>query len=219
MKETAWWFMLILCWAVAIWSIAGYATLDPARFFPEQRETYLQHLLIVAAHTLASPIALLSGPLQFHAGLRKRRPRLHRACGIIYLGAVSVGGLAAIPLASVAYGYPSTRAGFALLAALWLGTAAMALYCIRKRDVAAHQRWVIRNFSLTLAAVTLRLWVGGLTSLTDVGFELAYAAAAWCSWIPNLLIAEGLLRGGKALWRNLTRQKLETNPSQAATDV
>ena len=134
-KTAAWWLMLILCWTVAIWSIMGYATLNPARFFPEQREIYLQHLLIVAAHTLASPIALLFGPLQFHAGLRTRPPRLHRACGITYLSAVAIGGLSAIPLASVAYGYATTRAGFALLAVAWLGTAAMTLYCIRRRDL------------------------------------------------------------------------------------
>ncbi|HEU4779511.1 MAG TPA: DUF2306 domain-containing protein [Steroidobacteraceae bacterium] len=198
---------------MAIWSITQYAGLDPARFFPEQREIYLRHLMIVAAHTLSSPIALLLGPLQFHAGLRARLPRLHRACGITYLGAVFLGGLSAIPLTSIAYGYWTTRVGFALLAVLWLGTAAMALSCAVRRDYVTHRRWAIRNFSLTLAAVTLRLWVAGLTSLTETDFDLAYAAAAWCSWVPNLAVAEWLLQDESRSQRNTPLPKSPINPT------
>lgn len=209
----AWWTLLVPCWTVAVWSITQYAGLDPARFFPEQREVYLQHLVIVAAHALSSPIALLFGPLQFHAGLRARLPRLHRAIGITYLAAVLLGGLSAIPLTSIAYGYWTTRVGFALLAVLWLGTAAMALSCAVRRNFVTHRRWAIRNFSLTLAAVTLRLWVTGLTSLTDMDFDLAYAAAAWCSWVPNLVAAELLLLDERRSQRNTPLPKSPSKPT------
>ncbi|MBB6091208.1 putative membrane protein [Povalibacter uvarum] len=189
----AWWLVTLLCWGVAAWSLTNYATFDAARFFDEQRETYIQHWLVMYGHTLFAPLTLLIGPLQFHPGLRNRWPRVHRTSGMIYLAAVVISGLGALSLAPVAYGYASTRIGFAALGVLWLGSAAIALYSIKRGDVDAHRRWMMRNFSLTFAAVTLRLWLPVLMSL-DVSFDVTYAIAAWSSWVPNLIAMEMLLR-------------------------
>ena len=51
---------------------------------------------------------------------------------------------------------------------------------------------MIRSAALTLAAVTLRLYlpIGVIT----VGFEASYPVIAWICWVPNLLAAEWLLR-------------------------
>jgi HlyD family secretion protein len=40
------------------------------------------------------------------------------------------------------------------------------------RDIAAHRRWMVRNFALTFAAVTLRLWLPSAMA-SGVAFELA----------------------------------------------
>ena len=48
---------------------------------------------------------------------------------------------------------------------------------------------MIRSFSLTLAGVTLRLYLP-ITLLGPVSFSPAYAAIAWLCWLPNLLIAD-----------------------------
>ena len=58
---------------------------------------------------------------------------------------------------------------------------------------------MIRSFSLTFAAVTLRLYlpIGIVSGLT---FEQIYVATAWISWVPNLLVAELYLR------REMTRR-------------
>ncbi len=55
---------------------------------------------------------------------------------------------------------------------------------------------MIRSFSLTFAAVTLRLYlpIGIMSGLT---FEQIYVATAWISWIPNLLIAETVPAAGE----------------------
>jgi hypothetical protein len=45
------------------------------------------------------------------------------------------------------------------LALAWLYTGAKAFSAARQRDFVAHRRWMIRNFSLTFAAVTLRLYL------------------------------------------------------------
>jgi hypothetical protein len=69
----------------------------------------------------------------------------------------------------------------------------MAYLSIRRRDLAAHRAWMVRSYALTLAAVTLRIYlpaavIGGL----DMTF--AYPAIAWLCWVPNHVIAEWLLR-------------------------
>jgi uncharacterized membrane protein YozB (DUF420 family) len=91
--------------------------------------------------------------------------------------------------------------GFGLLALLWLAFAATAFRAIRRRDVPAHRRWMVRTFALTYAAVTLRLWLGVLISGQiglggvdgDVAFERAYLLTPFLSWVPNLLVAEWYL--------------------------
>jgi hypothetical protein len=195
----AWWVMAVMCFVVAIGSAARYWALDAERFFPEQRAVYVQHLLSMYGHTLVSPISLLLGPLQFHEGLRSRWPRAHRIFGIAYLGTVFIGGLGGLTLSAVAFGRWPTRLGFALLAVLWLVSAAMTLYHVKRRDLLRHRQWAMRNFSLTFAAVMLRVWVPLLTSLPGMTFGSAYAMAAWISWLPNLIAVEWLLRVAPAV--------------------
>jgi hypothetical protein len=48
---------------------------------------------------------------------------------------------------------------------------------------------MVRNFALTFAAVTLRLWLPG-SVLSGVPFEVAYPIVAWLCWVPNLVVAE-----------------------------
>ena len=122
------------------------------------------------------------------AGLRRARPRLHRWMGRVYLGAgVLVGGLAGLYMSFHAFGGAMAQAGFGLLALLWLYTGAQAYAAIRRGDVATHRRWMIRNFALTFAAVTLRLWMP-LFALAGVPFENGYPVIAWISWVFNALV-------------------------------
>jgi len=56
----------------------------------------------------------------------------------------------------------------------------------------AHRRWMIRSFSLTLAAVTLRIYLP-IAAAAGLPFHDVYRAVAWFRWVPNLLVAEGLI--------------------------
>lgn len=138
--------------------------------------------------------ALALGPFQFSSRLRRARPRLHRWCGRVYLGAgVLVGGLAGLFIAFHAFGGPVARLGFACLALAWLYTGLRAWRAVRGRDLASHRRWMIRNFALTFAAVTLRLWLPA-SVVSGAPFAIAYAAVAWLCWLPSLAVAELLVR-------------------------
>jgi hypothetical protein len=48
---------------------------------------------------------------------------------------------------------------------------------------------MVRNFSLTFAAVTLRLYIPA-SALAGVEFSVAYPIIAWLCWVPNILWAE-----------------------------
>ena len=99
-------------------------------------------------------------------------------------------------LALDSFAGPVARAGFALLAVLWLGTSLRAYVCIRRRDIGAHRDWMLRSYALTLAAVTLRIYLPA-SQIAGIHFMVAYPAIAWLCWVPNLLLAEWLIRSGR----------------------
>lgn len=139
-----------------------------------------------------SAFALALGPLQFSARLRARNVAVHRWLGRLYLGVgVLVGGSAGLYMAVHAFGGIVSKLGFGCLAVLWLFTDLRAYLAIRAREVAAHRRWMVRNFPLTFAAVTLRIYLPGSVA-AGIPFEVAYPAIAWLCWVPNLVAVEVL---------------------------
>ena len=185
------WFLSI---GVAGYAIVAYAFLPLGTTVePGMRAGFAAHSVGVYLHAFAASTALLLGPLQFAAGFRRDHARIHRWLGRTYLGiGVLVGGFSALYLAQFAYGGPAAKIGFGALGLAWLYTGLRAFLAIRSGAVAEHRRWMIRNFSLTFAAVMLRLYVP-LAVVAGVGFEQAYAVIAWLCWLPNLLLAEWLL--------------------------
>lgn len=188
----------VLLWllsiGVAAYAVVAYAFLPLGTTVePGMRAGFAAHSAGVYLHAFAASTALLLGPLQFSAGFRKDHARIHRWLGRVYLGVgVLVGGFSALYLAQFAYGGLAARIGFGALGLAWLYTGLRAFHAIRSGAVAEHRRWMIRNFSLTFAAVMLRLYVP-LAVVAGVGFEQAYAVIAWLCWLPNLLLAEWLL--------------------------
>lgn len=187
--------LVVLSLGVTAYAVLVYAFLPLGAYLhPEIRAAFAQYPAIVFAHVFGSAVALGLGPLQFWSRLRARRPRFHRWCGRLYLGVgVLVGGLAGLYMAVHAFGGLAARLGFGGLALAWLFTGLRAYFAIRDWDKAAHRRWMIRNFALTLAAVTLRLWVPAAVA-SGIPFEAAYPFIAWLCWVPNLALAEVLLR-------------------------
>lgn len=165
-------------------------------------ERFAQIPLLAAFHVLGSGIALLIGGFQFLPGLRARRTGLHRWLGRIYLSAVLIGGIGGIALAGRADGGLAGQFGFSLLAVLWLLSGWQAYAAIRRRDIPAHRVWMIRNFSLTFAAVTLRIYLGLAQGPAGISFDAFYPVVAWLAWVPNLIIAEWfIIASPRMAWR------------------
>ncbi|MFV0374696.1 DUF2306 domain-containing protein [Microbacterium sp.] len=116
--------------------------------------------------------------------------------------------------------------GFSSLALVWLWTAARAYRAIRAHDVAAHQAWMIRNYALTYGAVTLRIitpvlivatLVLGTPTAYSSAFANAYAAVPFLAWLPNLLVAEWLIRRRGLPSYRLTRGNLGAVTAEPGT--
>lgn len=180
-----------LIYGVAAYALLAYA-LWPigAAVHPDMRTAFEAHSGAIYLHVFTSVLAMALGPLQFSTRLRRTYPALHRWSGRIYLGVgVLAGGLSGLYIAQFAHGGLVSQLGFSALALLWLYTGLRAYRAIRQRKLDEHRRWMVRNYALTLAALTLRLYVP-LALLAQLEFALAYSAIAWLCWVPNLLLAE-----------------------------
>lgn len=192
MKSFGRWTILLLSLGVTGYGLFAYLLLEPgSTVHPDMKAVYAAHPGRILPHVVFSAVALLVGPFQFFPALRAR-PRLHRALGYVYFTGVIGGGIAGICTAFIAYGGLVSTFGFGLLALLWLWTGLAALQAVRRRDFAGHERWAVRSFALTFAAVTLRLYLP-TAMLLGVPFEDFYPAVSWLCWVPNLLFVEWFL--------------------------
>ncbi len=190
-----WWVLMLSCLGVAGYGVVGYALKSPgSTVHPEMRAVFERYPLAIYAHVFGSMVALLIGPFQFLSSIRRRHMGWHKKLGWAYLlFGVGVGGLAGLFLSQHAFGGWVSELGFGILALLWLGTAALGVRAIKRKDFPAHRRWMARNFALTFGAVTLRIQLGSCFG-AGLEFESFYPWLAWTSWIPNFMVVELWLR-------------------------
>ena len=141
--------------------VAGYAAFAygvmplGSLVHPDMKAGFLTHSAGIYTHVFASIIALVLGPFQFSARLRRKHTDLHRWFGRAYLAmGVLLGGLSGLYLSQYAFGGPMARLGFATLALFWVYTGLCAYLAVRRGAIDEHRKWMVRNFSLTIAAVT-----------------------------------------------------------------
>lgn len=173
----------------------GYALFLAATGFQYVPSTVLANAfpspLGIEIHITASGIALVLGAFQFLKALRSKLPAVHRWMGRTYVLACTVGGAAGASIALFSSSGPIAGWGFFTLAILWLISTTMAWTRAMARDFVSHERWMIRSFALTLAAVTLRIYLPIAIIQAQGQFPVdAYRAIAWLAWVPNLIIAE-----------------------------
>ena len=141
-------------------------------------------------HITFGGIALLIGWAQFSLRLRTRYLSTHRMIGKIYVCSVMLSSLAGFYIALFATGGIAATLGFGLLAVLWFFTILKAYTSILKKEFKQHENWMIRNYVLTFAAVTLRIYLPFSQAVLHMDFITAYRIISWLAWVPNLIIAE-----------------------------
>jgi hypothetical protein len=143
----------------------------------------------LTAHAGFASLALLLGPFQFIGAVRRRWPRVHRWIGTLYVACCLLAGAAGLALSLGTTAGPVATAGFGLLALAWLFATGNAWRLARARRLAEHEQWMMRSFALTLAAVTLRLYLP-LSSVLHLDMDAAYRAISFLCWVPNLAAVE-----------------------------
>lgn len=196
-SNVLWWLMLGLA-VVIFFQSSRYLSLDPAVYFPEQKTVYFNNSIELMFHIVGAMLANIIGPFLFLPKLRSHPYlNLHRGLGTIYLLSVLTGGLGGLYMALFAYGGLMNQLGFMVLGVLWLLTGYQAYEKILNKQIELHRQWMIRNYALTYAGVMLRLWQVVL-AVAGIKFTVAYAIVAWLSWIPNLLVAEWMIRQSRS---------------------
>ena len=209
MKKTLWFIITILAISISGYAIVQYLILGPDKSgFVMSKMNFGQVLnavwyIMLYIHASASLIALALGPFLLSRKIRNKNQKLHKRLGIIYYIGILFGGLSGLYLAFHATGGILSTFGFGLLSLFWLSTAGTALYQIKQRQIEQHRKWMIRNYSLTFAAVTLRIWLLVFILLAGVeNYVTSYTIISWLCWIPNLLIAEYYLKKTRNIVRN-----------------
>jgi uncharacterized membrane protein len=191
LKTFGWILMTALAAFVTWYAIAIF--LIPSGRGPLVSNLLANNPYAAPAHFIGGGIALLVGAFQLNAALRARLISLHRWLGRVYVVAVLTSSGAGLLLAPGSFGGATATAGFGLLAIVWFASTLTAYFHVRSKNIGAHRDWMIRSYALTLAAVTLRLYVPG-SQMLGIAFESAYPVIAWLCWVPNLLVAEWLIR-------------------------
>jgi len=189
--QVGWAFMLLGAMLAATNAIL-FMSID-AYGHPDIKSRFIATVIAGWMHVLGGAIAVVLGPWQFLSRVRVSWPRVHVWTGRAYLLAVLSGALGGLYFVPTSVGGNPAVIGFGVLAVFWLYTGTQAYLSIRRRDVVAHRRWMIRNYALTFGAVTLRVELG-LLQLSGLNFDVAFPIVAWSSWVLNWWVAEMWLR-------------------------
>lgn len=194
--KTTWWIFASLCILVGLYP-AIYFLID--RHFgllsSKTQELLVDQLWNIGfyGHIVLGGIALLIGWMQFSSKLRRKRMRLHRTVGKIYVVTVLISGVCGIYIAQFATGGITNVIGFSLSGIVWLATTLLAYNAIRNGNIKAHQNFMIYSYAVCFSAVTLRIWLPLLMVITG-DFILAYLIVGWLSWVPNLAVAYFIIK-------------------------
>lgn len=145
-------------------------------------------------HVFAGPVTLLLGLVLLSQSFRRRWPYWHRRLGRIQAALVLFVVVPSGLLMSMraAFG-PIAAVGFATLSIALAVTVSMGWKAAVNRRFDAHQRWMLRCFSLLFSAVVIRL-NGGIGAILRIDADWYYIQTAWTSWIIPLIGVELLLR-------------------------
>lgn len=187
-NRIGWTLIAVMCIGIAAYS--SRYLLHP----PQTQEQALGNPLgmpFLFIHIAGAVTALLLGSLQFIPALRKIPS--HRWVGRVYVVGCLVGGGAGLILAPGSFAGPIASVGFGSLAIIWIAVTLMGWRAAMQGRFVEHRRWMIRSWALTLAAVTLRLYLPTVQIL-DLPFLPWYRAISFLAWVPNLMLAEIWLR-------------------------
>lgn len=204
MTWRAWVLSLILAFfsVLMVRITLPYVSLDTDVAFLRIKQWIIHHdvwRIAFFVHVFTSLFLLVAGFTQFYPAAQPRWKKVHRTAGRLYvIMLLGFSGPAGFVMSLYANGGWLSQTAFTLLSMLWMYTTAQAYRTARHRQWVAHGQWMVRSFALTLSALTLRAWKFLLVLFFHPHPMDAYQWVAWLGWVPNLLLAEWLIRQGLA---------------------
>lgn len=161
---------------------------------------YALHPLPAYVHIVPGVVFLLGALFQLRTSVRNRHLAGHRRLGRVLVPAGLVSGALAVVVGVwFPYGGWFERTA-AIVFGVWFVTAlVLAWRAIRRRDVLAHRRWMVRAFAVALGVGTIRVWIGifqlvGLLAIQDDEGTAFFGLAFWLGLVAHAVAAEVYLR-------------------------
>lgn len=185
---------VILAWAgvvsLAVLFVLKYVFFYFRRYDPVSFDPYWPRRGWLFLHMNGGTLALLTGPMQFWTGLRRRNLVFHRWTGRLFLLGVAMGVTGSVGLAVTTTNGWAFETALMVLALAWAATAGMAYASIRKRLVQIHKEWMIRAYVVTFAFVTFR-YLQDYSPVSRLRPESERdITIAWASWVVPLAVTE-----------------------------
>lgn len=158
-------------------------------FLRDKEEIFWHYKFALFAHVIAAPIVILLGIVQFLFTKTKWHKRIGMAYSFSVLLFAAPSGLY---MAFFAPHWGATLS-FVILSCLWFWVTLKAFLLAKKKNYILHERFMIRSFILANSAIALRI-----ISYLHFKFGLfpepnPYVWVSWLSWLPFLLVYEGML--------------------------
>lgn len=141
-------------------------------------------------HAFFGALAMILGAFQLSNRLRARYLPVHRVLGYVYVTSVFISGPFSIPVAKRIDNL-SLAAASGVQAFGWMATTAIALYCIRRGNVAQHRRWMLRSYPFAMVFTVARLIVP-IPPIFRLGFPgiemVVWSTIALAAFLPNVFL-------------------------------
>lgn len=194
---------LLLCAATfgMLFTISQYLSFDTAIGFLKVKQDYI-HIQVwriaFYTHVFSSIFILSAGFTQFSSYVLKHYRKLHKLAGKIYAyNILFINFPAGMVMAIYANGLFPSKIAFIILDCLWFWFTYKAIVAVKQKDIVTHKKFMIRSYALTFSAITLRVWKIVLSHSFNIEPLTLYMIDAWIGFIPNLLLAEWLIRKKK----------------------
>jgi hypothetical protein len=146
-------------------------------------------------HISSSLFALLFGWLQFVKPILLKHPKWHQNIGKIYIVLILfISAPSGLIMGFFANGGMAAKTSFIIISLLWWWFSFMAYKQIKNGRITSHINYTVRSYALTLSALTLRLYVLTLPYFFILPAKQMYTLVAWASWLPNIILAEFLIK-------------------------
>lgn len=183
-------------------TIIGYSSFENNIQFLTLKQDYI-HIPIwnfaFYIHVFSAVVALLAGFTQFSEQFLKDYRPYHKLLGRIYVyNILFINFPAGLIMAFYANGGLIGKTAFLTLDLLWFWFTLKAVTMAKNRNFEKHREYMIRSFALTFSAITLRTWKIIMVHAALIDVKYIYIVDAWLAFIPNLILAEIIIRNYRA---------------------